>query len=94
MTQKCTYGSVGFLNLKSSKFYRSQIVNVLETEALAKSDKFTKLASVPIVQKSSDIRTFVFESESSDVFVVVRVYEKSLNEEGLVHVTLAVELKS
>ena len=67
----------------------AEIVKILESEAFSKSDKFSKLSPVPIPQKQDDIKTFIFESDSSDVFVTIRVYEKS---DDHVLVTLLVEL--
>jgi len=70
----------------------AEVVKILESEAFSKSDKFSKLSPVPFALKNPDIKTFLFESDSSDVFVTVRVYEKSGTDDGHVLVTLLVEL--
>ena len=70
------------------------IIKTLESEAFSTSDKFTKLTAVQVGQKSPEIRTSIFETETSDALVVIRMYDKSGTKDGLAHVTLAVELKA
>jgi hypothetical protein len=70
-----------------------QLIQTLETEALSKSDKFSKLSPVPLAQKNAAIRTLIFESDSADVFAAVRVYDKSDSEDHVL-VTLSVDIKT
>ena len=70
----------------------AEVIKTLESEAFSKSDKFSKLSPVAIAQKQPDIKTSLFESDCSDVFATVRVYQKSGTGEDHVLVTLLVEL--
>ena len=69
-----------------------QIIKTLEAECFSKSDKFSKLTAVKIAQRSPDVQTYIFESEVSDVFVTIRLYDDK--DANVVLLTLLIELKT
>ena len=70
-----------------------QVIEKLESESFSKSEKFSKLCQVKIGQKSRQVQTYIFETETSDVFVTIRVYDKTATEDHAL-ITLLIELKT
>ncbi len=71
-----------------------QIVNILESQSFSKSEKFSKLSQVKIAQrKPPQVQTYIFESEDSNVFVTIRVYDKTDTSDHVL-LTLLIELTS
>lgn len=68
----------------------AQLIDILESEAFSKSDKFSKLLAVPLQQRNPSIKTSIYETDNSEAFVTVRVYDK----ESYGLLTLQIELTS
>ena len=67
-----------------------QIIQPLEAECFSKSDKFGKLSAVKIPQRNGNVQTYIFESDTSDIFLTIRLYDDIDN---VVLLTLLIELK-
>ncbi len=71
-----------------------QIIKILESESFSKSEKFSKLSQVKIAQrKAPQVQTYIYESEDSNVFVTIRVYDKTETSDHVL-LTLLIELTS